>query len=108
MEVRQSHPGAHSDAPCHGKEFHDLGRLSDDYWEGGDKLQRNVDVLLTRLRVEARIDTYLFCHLTTYTHGMATRFKELAGNPPCCKHSLLARGCGSSRPYAKAALGGDV
>lgn len=71
-----------ADAPCHGKEFNDMGDRNDDYWEKGDKHGREVAAILTKLRVDAQVDTYLFCHLTTFTHMMTARFEQLAG-----KHS---------------------
>jgi len=40
-------------------------------------------ITLAMLRVDSRIGTYLFCHLTANTHNMAARFKELAG--PLCR-----------------------
>jgi len=57
-----------ADAPCHGREFHNLGAMGCDAWGHGDKLGRDVSGILTKLRFDAQVDTYLFCHLTTSTH----------------------------------------
>lgn len=67
-----------ADAPCHGKEFHDMGPRNDHYL-GGDKLGRNAAELLRQLAEDCRLDTYLFCHLNDLTKKMIKRFRELLG-----------------------------
>ena len=67
-----------ADAPCHGNEFY-MGTKVNDTYPGGDKLGRSAANLLTRLRLKASVNSYLFCHLNSSTHRMLQRFKELDG-----------------------------
>jgi hypothetical protein len=63
------------DAPCHGRQFHDLGGEGD-RCPDGDLKKRDVSTLLRNLRDGCQIISYLFCHVNNTTKKMLRVFKK--------------------------------
>ncbi|CAM6099572.1 unnamed protein product [Calypogeia fissa] len=63
------------DAPCHGRQFHDLGGEGDRCPEG-DLKKRDISTLLRNLRDDCQIISYLFCHVNNTTKKMLRVFKK--------------------------------
>ena len=66
-----------ADAPCHGRQFHNL---EDDYPDG-DKLKRDLASILENLHTGKMNQTYHFYHLYNYTKKMLQEFRQVEGVP---------------------------
>ncbi|KAL6748372.1 kinase-like domain-containing protein [Haematococcus lacustris] len=65
-----------ADAPCHGREFHNLDSAEEglDNYIDGDLHNRSIEAILHKLQHELRLQVYYFAHLTQDTKIMLQRF----------------------------------